>query len=630
MRFLLLFFIAYLPLWANEDFNSLLNAYKAESDLSKITKRESAGFVDIFTRNDLERMQVKTLNDILRIIPGLHLTRTSNNLTSISKPTTSNIRLTSARLYVNDHDMTSSSFGSAFLIWGELPLEYIDHIEVYKGSSSIEFGNETSSLVIKLYTKTAQREEGGKVKLTADTKGSTMLDTYVASHGDDFSYFAYANLNNINRTKYSNYYNSHNYTLSSDRSGHNLYANISYKDLRVELGSYAKKSDSFLGIGIHRTPSGGDLDAYQHYIHLTQKLPQDFKLQLSYDMASYDRSYIDDNGIQVANMPLINQYYIRFEDRIFSAILEKQFHYEKHSLLLGTFFKEKAFKENGNFYDNSLSYVHSNSFDNKLDLYSVYGEYSYDFDTETKFIASVKDDYFHYRQAVKDTNELIARVGLIKNIQHFQIKAFATYSYVPTPFYQLYNPDKRPYRANPNLESMPLYLGSISLRYRNNKHDIEFIFAKNRAKDLIVYDRTSPDGYVNSSDDAKYTRYQLKYTYTIDMNNKIIADMYSGSNNKHVVLSPQYAVNLRLFNRYKKFDIYNELLYKTSYTYANIYMDAAFNYSCAIKYHLNKDLSFGLRGENLFNDAFEQAYRGYDNAIAVTDQKVWFSMEYLF
>jgi iron complex outermembrane receptor protein len=59
-------------------------------------------------------------------------------------------------------------------------------------------------------------------------------------------------------------------------------------------------------------------------------------------------------------------------------------------------------------------------------------------------------------------------------------------------------------------------------------------------------------------------------------------------------------------------------------------MDASFNYSCAVKYHLNKDFSLGLRGENLFNDSFEQAYRGYKRAIAVTDQKVWFNMEYLF
>ena len=251
-----------LSLQAADDFTSLLNKYKADSDLSKITKRESAGLVEIYTRNELEVMQVKTFDDILKIIPGLHYTRTTNNLSSLSKPTTSTIQLTSVRLYINDHDMSSSSFGSAFLIWGELPLEYIDHIEVYKGSSSIEFGNETASMIIKLYTKTPQREEGGKVRLFTDTQGSADIDTYVASSQGDFSYFAYANFHTIQRENYYNQYEDNQYTISSDRKGRNLYANIQYKDLRVELGSYAKQSDSFLGIGIHKTPTGGDLKAY--------------------------------------------------------------------------------------------------------------------------------------------------------------------------------------------------------------------------------------------------------------------------------------------------------------------------------------------------------------------------------
>jgi iron complex outermembrane receptor protein len=77
-------------------------------------------------------MQVKTLQDILKIIPGFTLSKTSNNLTSISKPTLPNIDLTALRLYINDHDMSSSSFGSAFMVWGEMPIEYIDHIEVFK------------------------------------------------------------------------------------------------------------------------------------------------------------------------------------------------------------------------------------------------------------------------------------------------------------------------------------------------------------------------------------------------------------------------------------------------------------------------------------------------------------------
>jgi len=630
MRFLLLFLALSITLLAKEDFDSLLSAYKAEADLSRITKRESAGIVEVYTRSDLEMMQVKTLQDVLRTIPSLHYTRTQNNLVSILQPTTAHSSLSAVRLYINDHDMSSSSFGSAFLIWGELPIEYIDHIEVYKGSSSIEFGNETAALIIRLYTKTASREEGAKVRLSADSEKSTLFDAYFASKYDDFSYFVYANTNNINRKKYYNYYNNKKYTYSSDRSGHNLYANLSYKDLRIELGSYAKESDSFLGIGTHRTPNGGDLDAYQHYIHITQKLPSNIKAQLSYDYASYDRSYIDPNGIRVANLPSLDNYEIRFRDTILSLVLEKQIRYEKHSLLLGTFYKEKRFRENGTFSDNTTNFLYKNSFDNSLDLCSLYAEYNYDYDTDTKLIASAKGDFFRYKKDVKDANELVLRAGVIKNIDDFQIKAFVTDSYIPTPFYKLYNPTNKPYKANPNVKNSSLSLGTLSLRYHKKEHTVKLSFAKSRLKDALIYDRSTPNGYKNSATNSYFTYYELNYTYTQNSFNKLLVNFFTSKNSQDFVYSPQYGANIRIFNRYKKFDIYNELLYKSSYSYANLYMDASFNYSCAIKYHPNRDFSVGLRGENLLNDGYEQAYRGYTSAIPVTDRKVWVSMEYLF
>ena len=122
MRYLLLFLAFNITVFAEENFTSLLNAYKVESDLSHITKRESAGIVDVYTRSDLERMQVKTLQDVLKTIPSIHYTRTQNNLVSILEPTAAHSSLSAVRLYINDHDMSSSSFGSAFLIWGELPI----------------------------------------------------------------------------------------------------------------------------------------------------------------------------------------------------------------------------------------------------------------------------------------------------------------------------------------------------------------------------------------------------------------------------------------------------------------------------------------------------------------------------
>jgi len=630
LRFLILILFT-ISLYAQENLVTLLNSYKKESDLSKITKQEAAGIIDIFTREDLEKMQAKDFNDVLKLIGGLHETRLSNNITAFSKPTTTTIQLPSVRLYINDHDMSSSSFGSAFLIWGELPLEYIDHIEVYKGSSSIEFGNETASLVIRLYTKKAKREAGSKIRLYGDNLGSLNGDIYHADILDNgLSYFAYANINNIKRTTYHNLYNQKIYDLKSNRNGHNLYFNLAGKNWSFEAGSYVKNSDNLLGIGVHRTPTGGNLESYHHYLHFTKKFQGDIKLELSYDRLAYDRLYEDENGIQIANAPILQSYNIHFNDTISSIVLEKLFHYNKHSLLIGSFYKRKEFKADGNYANFTSGYLHMNSYDNALNLYSLYAEYTYNYDDSLRLMASVKGDFTRYNKSVQASNESIVRVGAIKHINYFQIKAFLTRSYVPIAFYQLYNPENIPYKANPNLEPMRLNLASLSVKYKKGDNELELVFAKNRLHNVIVYDRTTTYGYKNSANAVNYTRYQLKYTHNFNQDNKIVFDLYTGNNSNDVVLSPQYASFVQLYNTIGKFDIYNELVYKSSYSYLNLYMDASFDYTLAIKYHLNKDLSLGLRGENIFNDSFEQAYRGYDTAIPVSDQKVWLNMEYLF
>jgi iron complex outermembrane receptor protein len=630
MQFFLLFVLFSLSLNAEEKLSSLLNSYKHESELSKITKKEEAGVVDIYTRHDLEVMQAKTLEDVLRILPGFHLTRTSNNLTSLQKPTLSSVQLTSMRLYINDHDMSSSSFGSAALIWGELPIEYIDHIEIYKGASSIEFGNEAGSIILKLYTKTPQHEEGGKLRLYGDNEGSTNLDTYVASTVDNFSYFTYANINNINRTEYTNLYQDSAYSLKSDHSGHNLYANLQYKEWILELGSYYKESDNFLGIGTNRTPTDGGLNAYHNYMHLTKKFQNSIKLQLSYDKLSYKRRYVDPNGISIANAPTINDYNIKFDDEIFSTTLEKKFKSDKHSLLLGSFYKRKKFTEHGSFDASDDSYLYNNSFSNALNLYSAYAEYIYNYDLTTRLIASLKEDFFEYDKAIPSRDELSTKLGVIKKIDDFQVKAFVTTSYVPTAFYQLYNPTNIPYKTNPNLDNMHLIIETFSVKYAKDKHKVKVIIAKNKLKDIVIYNRDLTYGYENSSNNSDYLRLDFKYTYLFDLNNKFVFDIFNGKNSNDTLQSPKYGSIIQLFSKYKKFDIYNELTYKSSYDYLGLSLDAAWNYIASVKYHYTKDLSLGLRGENIFNSGYKQAYKGLDYAIPVTDQKIWFNLEYLF
>ena len=620
--------------YAQDDIEALLDSYQDESKLSKITRKDSAGFVDVYTRDELEKMQVHTLQDVFKSIPGFTLTRGVNNIPSFLKPTSSNISSTSARFYINDHDMTSTSFGSAAHIWGDMPIEYIDHIEIYKATASIEFGNETAPLIFKVYTKTALREEGGKVRLVTADNGSLNLDLYHAkSFDNDFSYFVYSNKSDIDKNRYTNEFDSKNYIIKSDKSAYNLYANFAYKDSTLELGQYAKTADSFLGIGSYKTPTDGTLEARHSYIHFTEKFDNNFKIELAYDNLKYDRTYCDENNMSIVYPPSresINNYNIIFSDEIITAIVEKTFKNSKNKLLVGAFYKYKSFEEKGRFSDVRKSFYYENKQTNRLDLFSIYAEENYFFSDTFQFVASLKGDFFRYKKDVDPQNKYIARVGFIKNVENFQLKSFYSLSYIPASFIQLYNSENIPYKANPHLKYMDIDLFGLSLKYKNQRHEVEVIVVRNGIDNRVTYDPSTTNGYVNLADPMSYSRLELKYSYLIDRDNKIYFDYFTGRNSKGMELSPSFGINVKSFNSFGKFDLYNEFIYKNSYELAGIKVDYSLDYTMALKYHFDDDLSVGFRGENILNRGFEQVYKGLSYSIPVTDRRFWVNMEYLF
>ena len=95
-------------------------------------------------------------------------------------------------------------------------------------------------------------------------------------------------------------------------------------------------------------------------------------------------------------------------------------------------------------------------------------------------------------------------------------------------------------------------------------------------------------------------------------------------------MSPKYGLNLRSFNKYGKFDIYNEFIIKSDYEAFGVSVDSSIDYTASVKYHMSSNLTFGLKGENIFNSGYEQAYRNLSYSIPVRDRKIWINLEYLF
>ena len=638
-KYIVLFSSLFSLSYGEENLDDLLSNYQQVSDLSKMTMKDSSSFGEIYTRDDLERMQLHNLQDFLKIVPGIYATRSSSNILSIAIPSNKSFPLSYTRLYINDHDVSSSSFGSAFIIWGEMPTEYINHIEVYKATSSMEFGNENAALIIKLYTKNANRDSGSKVRLLVDNLGSYDANIYTADILESgIAYFAYANGDSIKREQYSTSYNSKTYDINSDKQGYNLFANINYKNFNADIASYKKTNDNFLGKGKYNTPEGGDLEARHSYIHLSQTFAYDIKIQLSYDNLIYDRNYIDENGIGIAtpDSKIVQDYDIAFEDNIFSAIIEKKFQTENNSLLIGGFYKYKGFNSNGIYQDRLTPTTYTSDISNSLNMYSLYAEENYDIDNSFRIVASLKGDFFRYDKDVKAQNELLAKIGVIKKLDAFQAKLFFEKGYIPLSFYQIYNPGHTPYKANPELNTTKTDIATASLSYTSDAVESALTYVYMKSKGLLAYEYLSTNGWVNSSDNQSQDYIQLDCTYKFDIDNRVILNLVYGQNSDKIDYSPNTEALLSAFNRYKQFDFYNTFIYKNGYTYTSRTGDLeilpSYELISALKYHYSKDLYLGLRGENLLNHSMNQAYKGSSNPqkIQTSDRKFWLNMEYTF
>jgi len=189
------------------------------------------------------------------------------------------------------------------------------------------------------------------------------------------------------------------------------------------------------------------------------------------------------------------------------------------------------------------------------------------------------------------------------------------------------NGENVPYKTNPDLDYTEPTLLTLGVKYKNAHHEVDLRAASIKVKNKITYDPTK--GFYNI-DEKTYEQYEVKYTYIIDSQNKISFDIYTGSNAETANMSPSAGGHIIAYNTYKKFDFYNELDYRNSYELYGIKADNSYNFTSAVKYHYSKDLSFGLKGENIFNKSFQQIYNGLEEPIEVFDQKFWLNMEYLF
>lgn len=149
--------------WAygDEDFVSI--ATGSQQPIAK-----APAVASVITAEDIRAIGATDLNEALEIVPGLHVAKdlqgynpifTIRGIYSRSNP--------QVLMLINGIPITNLFFGDRNQVWGGMPVEAIERIEVMRGPGSAVYGADAIAGVINIITKTRQDIEGPKIGVRA-------------------------------------------------------------------------------------------------------------------------------------------------------------------------------------------------------------------------------------------------------------------------------------------------------------------------------------------------------------------------------------------------------------------------------------------------------------------------------
>jgi len=600
--------------------DSLLKDIEIKTDLSEKTKLANGGISFIYTRDDIQRMQVKYLKDILK---STHPFGYTENRYGLPDPmflgsnqlfTSSNIRI-----FIDNQEITTSLYGSGLAIMGDIDIGFVDHIEVYTQNPSYEFSTEPTFLLIKLYSKKASRDEGSKVELNSGSYGSSRVSGYLAHElKNDWSYFTYLSLNNDNRKKYESYGSE----LSRDKEVSHFFGSFYNENNNILIESISSKKDSFIDLSDEATPSDANIDFDS--LHIGYDIKTD---DLSF-LATY--SYMDESTGFSDDINDITSHISKSTSDVYSTEFKYNFNTTNNKTIAGIKYRLKSFKYKTLQKDNvdytSLGHSYQS-------ISSVFVENQYSLKENSIINMGIEYTDVKNNNSIQQDELLQYRLGHTYTNSNWTNKIIHSHIETSLETYLVNSYDFYITNGKKESQEMDSFIENIIYQKFNNKYELilDYMRIKNY---LLPVESGLIDNYKE-----KVTVKGLNFMWTHDYNDydKLFISLgYMETNNMpSVSLQKTYTGILRNINTYKKFDIFNELLYYKDSVNNKDYVD----YSAGVKYHYSDDLTISFKGENLFDKAKTTSYKRVDPVtnqlevpleISSVDRKVMITLEYLF
>ena len=597
--------IIFLNILEAEDLSvdTLLKDIEIKTDLSSKTKLANSGVTIVYTRDEMNRMQVHNLKDILNVMYPIGY---SENHYGTADPhsvgTAIPFMSSSIRVYIDNQEMMSGTFGSGFATYGNMDIDFIDHIEVYYGNPTYQFSTEPAFLIIKMYSKVAQKDAGSKVTFNANTLETNGVSFYNSQELDEWSYFVYGSIGVQKRKKYTSYTTK----LSKDKTKNHLFASFYKDDNKILIDAITEKAKAFIGPSIDATPIKNNIDYDSLHIGYDGAY-KDFSFGFSYDYSVLDFDFLDDPALIPSNpLDIVTSMKKNTVSNIYTTSVKYKKDIDKHKIITGVNYRLKQYDyptyiRNGEEIETTDNPYQTLSTAFLEDQYSLSndsiftGGFNY---TKIKNKDSVQqDELYLYRFGYTHTTEKLTSKTIFSHIET------SLEPYLINNGYYMADPDKKYDKTNQDI-----YMENII--YEKNKQDIyEAIFSYVVARNQLMPDFKN-GGRLNTYDKdfiiknfiGKYKRHYNNYDSL-----ELIIGATKMDNVPNVDSFEEYNFVLKSIITIDRYDIFNEL----ASCQDTIDKKLFYNYNLGIKYHYSEDITISIKGENLFDKAKESKFARY-------------------
>lgn len=600
------------------EIDRLLNEYSQKNNLSQKTIDENKGHLVLFTRERLERMHAKTLKDVFKTTPAIYY---HENRYGLPDPLTSGAfepyRSNFIRLYIDGVEITQG-WASGLMLYGDMNIDFVDHIEFYYAIPSFETSVEPAYLTIFLYSKSPKQDAGTKIDLAGGSRGYNSQSISYGAEEDDISYMV--NLSHTN-AKRETVDNGTATPLHRDFERTQLFAYLKSENQTFHLQVMRKNTDNLAGLSWDATPLASQTDYLNLHMDYGVDFDEHWHAQFAFDWLHTDMVQEDDTPLFGGlNMPITNTFDGSYKNSTYGAELTYRKSIDKHRIAAGIKWRLKSLDS----FANSGEEIASSPFTEES-ISSVFLQDQYALSDHELLTAGASCNHFSRDGAIADDDLLQLRLGYIYTSGSWSYK---TYLY-RTQF--ALGPSSRYLRYSADTTVKPQTTVGITqeLAYQAEEYRLRLILLMMKDKNGLLENM--------GAGETKYFFSILNYDYNFDRDNKLNLQLYYAQYEDIFDYDKleDYSGYLSITNSYKDFDFYNGVVWhQNSLDWKNY-----FDLTSTISWNINKDMTLTLKGQNLLDRAKKTDIFRLDPSsgsileplkVSPIDRRVTFELEYTF